>query len=97
MAICRRAGWVPINDTKIKNCFNIAGNFSFGKPLDDTFSSGRGLNQILLPQLINTGRFPASRSTSIGAEIYYGNGSFMIGSEIMQHKFYSNKTDDTYI
>ena len=89
-----RVGWVPINDAKNKKLLHIAGNFSYGRPLNDTFLIKSRPESNPTPQLINTGKFPADRSTSIGAEIYYGNGPFMIGSEIMQHKFYAKKTDD---
>ena len=89
-----RVGWVPINDTKNKKLLHVAGNFSFGKPLNDTFQVKSRPESNPTPQLINTGKFAATRSSSIGAEFYYATGSFMIGSEIMQHKFYSNKTSD---
>lgn len=89
-----RVGWLAIADPKNKKLLHIAGNFSYGRPLDDTFLIRSRPESNPTPQLINTGKFPANRSTSIGAEIYYGNGAFMIGSEVMQHKFYADKTED---
>jgi phosphate-selective porin OprO/OprP len=82
-----RVGWLAIADPKNKKLLHIAANFRYGKPLNDTFLIKSRPESNPTPQLINTGKFSASRSTSIGAEVYYGNGSFMIGSEVMQHKF----------
>jgi phosphate-selective porin OprO/OprP len=46
------------------------------------------------PQLINTGQFLADRSSTLGGEIFYRNNRFMIGSEIMEHNFYSNQSEN---
>ena len=89
-----RAGWVPINNSKQSTVLHVAGNFRYGKPLNGKFTVKARPESNPTPHLINTGEFPAESSNSIGAEMYYTNKGFTIGSEIMQHSFYSDKGDD---
>ncbi|MBO9572896.1 MAG: porin, partial [Chitinophagaceae bacterium] len=89
-----RGGWVPLNDQKRGKLLHIAGNFSYGKPLDGKFTVKSRPESNPTPFLINTGQFSAKRTTSIGAEIHFTSGSFTIGSEIAQHNFYADNSDD---
>ena len=89
-----RAGWIPFNHPEKETVLHIAGNFQYGIPVDDKFLIKSRPESNPTPQLINTGQFSASTSNTIGGEIYYKYKSFMIGSEVMQHSFYSNDSGD---
>jgi phosphate-selective porin OprO/OprP len=89
-----RAGWVPVLNDQRGTLLHIAGNFRMGKPLNGKFTVKARPESNPTPQLINTGEFPADKSNSIGGEIYYRNKSFTIGSEVMQHNFYADKSED---
>jgi phosphate-selective porin OprO/OprP len=84
-----RVGWLPIYDKDNNKVLYIAGNFEYGKPLNDKFTVKSRPESNPTPQLINTGQFPANKKVSYSGEIYYRNGSFMIGSEVISHNFYS--------
>jgi phosphate-selective porin OprO/OprP len=89
-----RVGWVPINDSKKGKVLHMAGNFSYGKPNDGKFTIKSRPGSNPTPHLINTGQFSADHSLSIGAEVFYTNNRFTIGSEVMQHNFTSDKFED---
>jgi len=89
-----RVGWLPFNDPKSGSVLHIAGNFQYAKPLDGKFTIKSRPESNPTPQLINTGEFAADKSTSIGAEAYYSNNRFTIGSEVMQHNFTSSKSEN---
>jgi phosphate-selective porin OprO/OprP len=84
-----RVGWLPIYNKNKNKLLYIAGNFEYGKPLNDKFTVKSRPESNPTPQLINTGEFPADKKFSYSGEIYYRNGSFMIGSEVISHNFYS--------
>ncbi len=83
---------MPINDKDNNKVLYIAGNFEYGKPLDGKFSIKSRPESNPTPQLINTGEFAADKAFTYGGEIYYRTGSFMIGSEVLSHNFYSKAT-----
>jgi phosphate-selective porin OprO/OprP len=89
-----RAGWVPINNDQRGTLLHIAGNFRMGEPLNGKFTVKSRPESNNTPQLINTGEFPADKSNTIGGEIYYRHKNFMISSEVMQHNFYADKSED---
>ena len=89
-----RLGWMPINDPKNAEVFHIAANIQYGKPVDGKFMIKSRPESNPTPQLINTGQFQADQSTTLGAEVYYSNKRFTIGSEIMQHSFYSKQSEN---
>jgi phosphate-selective porin OprO and OprP len=89
-----RVGWLPVNDTKTDQVLHIATNLRYGYPLNGEFTVKSRPESNPTPQLINTGKFPADRASTVGGEIYYRNKNFMIGSEFMQHNFYADKSDD---
>jgi phosphate-selective porin OprO/OprP len=83
-----RIGWVPFYNAKKSTLLHIAANLQYAKPLNGKFTVKSRPESNPTPQLINTGEFPASKTSSIGAEIYYNRNRFSIGSEIMEHHFY---------
>jgi phosphate-selective porin OprO/OprP len=89
-----RAGWLAFYKPEKESLLHIAGNFRYGKPVDGKFTVKSRPESNPTPQLINTGEFLTNNSTSIGGEFYFSNKRFMIGSEIMQHNFYSDKSSD---
>jgi phosphate-selective porin OprO/OprP len=89
-----RVGWVPLIDDKRGTILHMAVNFRDGKPLNGKFTIKSRPESNPTPHLINTGEFSADRSNSIGGEIYFNHKNFMIGSEVMQHNFYSDKSED---
>jgi phosphate-selective porin OprO/OprP len=85
-----RAGWVPVNNPEKETVLHIAGNFQYGKTTNGKFTVKSRPESNPTPQLINTGEFTADHSNSVGAEMYYSNKRFMIGSEVIQHHFYAD-------
>jgi phosphate-selective porin OprO/OprP len=86
--IVGRGGWLPLFKDNGNKLLYIAGEFQYGKPLNDTFTIKSRPESNPTPQLINTGPFAADKAFTYGGEIYYRNGSFMIGSEVVSHNFY---------
>jgi phosphate-selective porin OprO and OprP len=87
-----RLGWLPIYNKDNHSLLHIAGEFQYGKPLNNEFTIKSRPESNPTPQLINTGPFATNKAFTYGGEIYYQKGSFMIGSEIISHNFYSNTT-----
>jgi phosphate-selective porin OprO/OprP len=86
-------GWMPFYHKEKNTLLHIAANYRYGKPLGGEISLKSRPESNPTPQLINTGVFSADYSTHIGGEIYYSNKSFMVGSEVMVHNFFSNDFD----
>src|SRR5215203_7207457 len=84
-----RVGWMPIYDNKTNKVLHIAANLRHGKPLDGKITLKSRPESNPSPQILNTGSFETDKSSNIGAEVYYRNNQFMIGSEVMMHKFHS--------
>jgi len=84
-----RTGWLPVYNTAKNKILYIAVNFQYGKPVNGKFTIKSRPESNPTPQLINTGEFAADKTFTYGAEVYYRTGSFMIGSEVMSHNFYS--------
>jgi phosphate-selective porin OprO/OprP len=89
-----RIGWLPVYDKENSRVLHIAGNYRYGKPLNEKIALKSRPETNTIPQIINTGSFAADHSTHIGAEIYYSNKRLLLGSEVMVHQFYSNISDD---
>jgi phosphate-selective porin OprO/OprP len=89
-----RVGWMPINDPANQKVLHIATNLRYGEPLNGKFTIKSRPESNPAPQIINTGSFDADHSSHVGGEVYYRNKRFMIGSEVMQHNFYSDKSGD---
>ena len=89
-----RIGWVPIYNKANNEVMHVAVNIRYGKPVNDEITLKSRPESNPTPQLINTGKFSADHSSHIGAEAYYSNKRFMIGSEVMVHNFYSSSADN---
>jgi phosphate-selective porin OprO/OprP len=89
-----RLGWVPVNNTQNGTLLHIAANLRYGKPLDGKFTIKSRPESNPTPQLINTGSFSADGSSTLGGEVYFVSNRFSFGSEVMEHNFYSNSSDD---
>lgn len=87
-----RAGWMPIYDKANSRVLHIAGEYRYGKPVNGKFTAKSRPESNPTPQILNTGEFATDRSTHVGTEIYFSKKSFMIGSEMMMHKFHSPET-----
>jgi phosphate-selective porin OprO/OprP len=85
---------MPFYNKEKSTLLHIAANYRYGKPLGGEISLKSRPESNPTPQLINTGAFSADYSTHIGGEIYYSNKSFMVGSEIVVHNFFSNDFDN---
>ncbi|MGB3074610.1 MAG: porin [Chitinophagales bacterium] len=85
-----RVGWLPVYNTNTNTVFHIAANIRYGKPLNNQFTIKSRPESNPTPQLINTGQFVTNNATSIGGEINFRTGKFMIASEVISHNFYSN-------
>jgi phosphate-selective porin OprO/OprP len=91
--VVARGGWLPLNDDK-SGTLHIGLNARYGAPYQGQFTIKSRPESNPTPQLINTGSFPADRSSSFGYEIYYRYNRFMVGSESMMHNFYSSSSDN---
>lgn len=89
-----RVGWLPFYDQENNRVLHTAINLRYGKPLDGKITLKSRPESNPAPQIINTGSFQADHSMHIGAEVYYSNGSLMIGSEVMMHSFQSSEFED---
>lgn len=89
-----RVGWMPFNDPKNNKLMHLAANLRYGKPLNGKITLKSRPESNPAPFLINTGEIQTDKSSHIGAEAYYSNGPLMIGTEVVQHHFYSDKTVD---
>jgi phosphate-selective porin OprO/OprP len=92
--ISGRVGWLPYYNKETNNVIHIAANFRYGKPVNGQIALKSRPESNPAPQIINTGSFQSDHSTHIGAELYYSNGSFLIGSEVMLHNFKSKDFED---
>jgi phosphate-selective porin OprO/OprP len=89
-----RVGWLPFYNKEQQKVLHIAANLRYGKPVSGKMNLKSRPETNTAPQIINTGDFVADHSSHIGGEIYYSTGRFMIGSEVMLHKFNSSTADD---
>jgi phosphate-selective porin OprO/OprP len=89
-----RVGWLPFYDKENSRVLHVAGNYRYGKPLNNKITLKSRPETNTIPQIINTGSFAADNSTHIGAEIYYSNKRLLVGSEVMMHQFNSTIASD---
>jgi phosphate-selective porin OprO/OprP len=89
-----RVGWLPLLNDQQKKVIHIGGEFRYGKPKDGKMTLKSRPESNPTPQLINTGEFQTDRAFNVGGEIYYRNKSLMLGSEVVLHNFYSDKSED---
>lgn len=84
-----RFGWLPLLDQAKNKVVHIGLEARYAKPKNEVMTLKSRPESNITPQLINTGQFSTDRSTHFGIEMYYRNNSFMIGSELVMHNFYT--------
>ena len=89
-----RVGWMPLYDKATHKVLHFATNIRLGKPLDGKMTLKSKPEANSFPAIINTGSFQTDNSLHLGAELYYSNARFLIGSEVMMHSFQSKEFDD---
>jgi phosphate-selective porin OprO and OprP len=89
-----RVGWLPFYQKEQNKVLHLAANLRYGKPLNGKFTVKSRPESNPAPQIINTGEFQTNRSHHIGGEIYYSTGRLLLGSEMMVHRFTSDKSGD---
>lgn len=86
-----RSGWLPVYKPDHKEVLHIGFNYRYGNPLDNKIQLRSRPETNPAPYFIGTGNFSSSHGSTIGYEIYYSKGPWMIGSEYYWHQF--NSTD----
>lgn len=89
-----RVGWLPFYDEQTNKVFHIAANYRYGRPNNGAITLKSRPESNPAPQILNTGTFAADYSDHPGIEMYYSTGRFLIGSEVMMHRFRSSKSED---
>ena len=89
-----RVGWLPLYDKAAHKVIHLAANIRYGKPLDGKMTLKSRPESNPFPQIINTGSFQTDKSYHLGAELFYSNARFLIGSEVMMHSFQSKEFED---
>ncbi len=89
-----RVGCLPFYDKEKNKVLHIAANLRYGKPLEGKITLKSRPESNPAPQIINTGSFAADHSTHVGGEIYYSTGRFLLGSEVMMHRFNASDAED---
>lgn len=89
-----RVGWMPFYQKEQEKVLHIAANLRYGKPLNGKFTVRSRPESNPTPQILNTGEFQTDHSHHLGGEIYYSTGRFLLGSEMMVHRFSSDKASN---
>ncbi len=85
-----RVGWMPFYKPEEGTLMHLGTSLRYGKPLDNMFQARSRPESNPTPFLIETGEFPADRSSHVGLEAYYSLNRFMVGSEVAMHFFTSS-------
>jgi phosphate-selective porin OprO/OprP len=88
-----RTVWLPYAQTENKEVLHLALEGRYGASLDGSLQF-RSKPESFPAQTyaVDTGKFPASGSNTIGVEAYYRPGSLMFGSEYFINPVYSKET-----
>lgn len=76
-----RAGWVPMVSDTAGTLLHLGLNYRIGKPYKDSLQLRSRPEAFEAPYFINTGKFAATMGQTMGPEVYYRPGRFMIGGE----------------
>ncbi|MCW5803107.1 MAG: porin [Deltaproteobacteria bacterium] len=95
-ALVGRAVWLPFTPVE-GHVLHLAASFRYAGA-DDGFLTYRSKPESFLAQsqAVDTGAFPASRSTTVGVEAYYVRGPFAFGSEYYFNKNVSEPTNNPF-
>ena len=85
---------MPFYDPERQRLIHVAANLRYGRPVDGKITLKSRPESNNTPQILNTGAFNTNWSTHTGAEVYFSNKRFMVGSEIVIHKFHSSESDE---
>jgi len=87
-----RTGWLPIYSPKEKTVLHMGISYRYSSPLKGEIRLRSRPEANPAPRFIDTDIFPADHSNSIGGEIYYSSGPWLVGSEVYVHQFDSPTT-----
>ena len=87
-----RFGWLPVYSVANGTVVHLGLNYRYGQTENGEIRVRSKPEVSPAPYFIDSGTFPTDYSNQIGAEAYYRNRSFMIGSEIYSHRFHSPET-----
>jgi phosphate-selective porin OprO/OprP len=76
-----RAGWVPMVSDSVGTLFHAALNYRIGKPDKDSLRLRSRPEAFEAPYFIDTKTFAASLAQTMGPEVYYRPGRFLVGGE----------------
>jgi len=87
-----RVAWVPMVSDSAGTLLHIGMSLEIGKP-DNGQRQLRSKPEVShAPYVIDTGKFPSSRTTLFGPEVYYRRGPVLVGSEYYWEKNDSPET-----
>ena len=90
--ITTRLVWLPIYSSPMNPVLHFAINYQYGRVLDDTLQA-RSKPEVSKSQyFVDSKKFWADYTNSIGGEIYYRKGPFMAGTEFTAHLVHSPVT-----
>jgi phosphate-selective porin OprO/OprP len=92
-----RIVWLPLVPTRSKSLLHLAAQVRFADS-NDGFLQYRSKPESFPAQsyAVDTGKFPAESSTTIGFEVYYRPGPLMFGSEYFLNQVSSGQTGDPF-
>lgn len=79
--VTARVAWVPMVADTIGTLLHIGLNLRTGQVNDGQLQVRARPESFTAPYFLDTGKFPATRSSAIGVEAYYRPGSLLVGTE----------------
>lgn len=76
-----RLVWLPIHSEEAGTLFHMGADLRWGRPADGQLRLKSRPEAFAAPFFLDTGTFPASRTSMAGYEVYYRRRSWLIGSE----------------
>ena len=73
--------WLPIHSEEKAEVLHLGFDFRYGIPVDHELQLKSRPEAFPAPFFLDTGQFPANSSHSEGYEVYYRQGSLLLGSE----------------
>jgi phosphate-selective porin OprO/OprP len=89
-----RIAWLPYAVPETDTLVHVGLNLRYADPQDGKLTFKARPEATTAPYFIDTGSFPAKRTTTIGPELYYRRGSLIVGSEYYFMKVDSAETHD---
>ena len=76
-----RLAWLPVHSEESGTLIHLGFNFRYGKPVDGKLQLKSRPEAFIAPFFLDTGKFAASSSNSVGYETYFRRRSLLFGSE----------------